>query len=503
VRAAKMVLDPAFAVGDVDERMFGSFVEHMGRAVYGGIYDPGHATADDEGFRGDVLELVRELGVTIVRYPGGNFVSGYDWEDGIGPRDQRPTRLDLAWRSLESNQVGTDEFMSWARKAGVEPMLAINTGTRGVREACNLVEYCNSADDTHWADRRRRNGHDEPYGVRVWCLGNEMDGPWQIGQKDATEYGRLAAEAGKAMLRVDPSLELVVCGSSNSQMPTFGSWEDTVLDLAWDVADHISLHTYYDPARFADVDAFLACSLDLDRMIDTVAATADAVGGRKGSRKRMGLSVDEWNVWYTTPVEAFERRNEPFVHAPPLIEDTYTVADALVVGSLLITLLRHADRVKMACLAQLVNVIAPIRTIDGGPAWRQTTYFPFLHASRYGRGTVLRVEPEAPRYAVDGEGDVSVLEVTAVHDGAKSLTLFAVNRGAEALPIEATLRALPHATVAEHVGLADDDLMAVNTAEDPDRVTPHRITGAEVRDGVLHAELPPRSWNVLRLDRAA
>jgi alpha-L-arabinofuranosidase len=503
MQGVTLVIDPAFRLAEVDERIFGSFVEHMGRSVYGGIFEPGHPTADADGFRGDVLELVRGLGVRIVRYPGGNFVSGYDWEDGIGPRTARPRRLDLAWRSIETNQVGTDEFLAWAAMAGTEAMLAVNMGTRGLDAARRLVEYCNAPGGTEWADRRRANGRVAPYGVRVWCLGNEMDGPWQIGHKDAVEYGKLANETGKAMRLVDPSIELVVCGSSHSGMPTFGSWENTVLDLAWDVADAISLHAYYDPARFETTEAFLASSLDLDRMIDTVAATADAVAGRKRSRRRVGLSVDEWNVWYQTPVEAFERRDRPFEHAPPLIEDTYTVTDALVVGCLLITLLRHADRVRMACLAQLVNVIAPIRTRDGGPAWRQTTYFPFQHAARYGRGTVLRVEVQAPTYATEGEEAVSVLEATAVHDGADRLTVFAVNRASEPLALEAPLRGLGDPAVGEHLVLSDHDPQAVNTEEQPHRVVPRVVTGARVESGILRAQLPARSWNVLTLRRAA
>jgi alpha-N-arabinofuranosidase len=498
VQGARLVIDPAFAVADVDERVYGSFVEHMGRCVYGGIYEP----AGDR-VREDVLELVRDLGVTIVRYPGGNFVSGYDWEDGIGPRSARPRRLELAWRSIETNQVGTDEFLSWVRRAGAEPMLAVNMGTRGLDAARHLVEYCNAPGGTEWADRRRANGREDPYGVRVWCIGNEMDGPWQIGHMDAVAYGKAANETGKAMRLVDPSIELVVCGSSHSRMPTFGAWEDTVLDLAWEVADHISLHTYYDPARFESSAAFLAASLDLDRMIDTVAATADAVAARKRSRRRVSLSVDEWNVWYQTPTEKFERRGEPFAEAPPLIEDTYTVTDALVVGCVLITLLRHADRVRMACLAQLVNVIAPIRTRDGGPAWRQTTYFPFQHAARYGRGTVLRVEPDGPTYATEGEDGVRVLEATAVHDGADTLTLFAVNRATEPLSLEAVLHGLGTPAVAEHLVLADGDPSAANTAEQPERVLPRAISGARIDAGVLHADLPPRSWNVLRLEHAA
>jgi alpha-N-arabinofuranosidase len=456
VTDVRLVIDPAFRVGEVDERLFGSFVEHMGRAVYGGIYEPGHPTADADGFRGDVLALVRELGVTVVRYPGGNFVSGYDWEDGVG--EDRPRRLDLAWHSIEPNTFGTDEFLAWAAAAGVEPMLAVNLGTRGVDAARSLLEYVNAPRGTLYADRRPREA---PHGVKLWCLGNEMDGPWQLGQKTAEEYGRLAAETGKALRRVDPSIELVLAGSSNSAMPTFGSWEDTVLDLAWDVTDHLSLHSYYDPLDYESVDDYLRCSQDLDAMISTVIATADAVAGRKRSRKRVTLAVDEWNVWHRTANPHHAEHEGPFRVAPALAEDDHTVEDALVVGCLLITLLRHADRVKIACLAQLVNVIPPIRTLDGGPAWRQTTFFPFAHASRFGRGTVLRVEP----------GD-DVLEATAVlGDG---LTLFAVNRGADELEPDVVVRDLG-VELTEHLVL--------------DAAEPRRVRGTT---------LPPRSWNVLR-----
>jgi alpha-N-arabinofuranosidase len=486
VREATLVIDPAFAIADVDDRVFGSFVEHMGRCVYGGIYE-----RDGSRIRADVLELVRELGVTIVRYPGGNFVSGYDWEDGIG--SERPRRLELAWRSLESNRVGTEEFLAWTRAAGAQPMLAVNTGTRGLDAARRLVEFCNAPRGSEWADRR---GPDEPYGVGVWCIGNEMDGPWQIGHKDAVAYGKLANETGKAMRLVDPSIELVVCGSSHARMPTFGAWEDTVLDLAWDVADHISLHTYYDPARFETTEAYLGASLDLERMIETIAATADAVAGRKGSRRRVPISVDEWNVWYQEPRAAWSRDERPFEHAPHLIEDTYTVTDALVVGCTLITLLRHADRVKMACLAQLVNVIAPIRTRDGGPAWRQTTFFPFRDAARHGRGTVLRVEPDAPTYSTEGDDAVSVLEATAVQNG-DALTLFAVNRDTEPLALAAVVRG--GAEVVAHEALADDDPQAANTEQEPGRVRPRTVDGARADGERLLATLPPRSWNVLRL----
>ena len=221
MQTAKITIDPNFRIGEVDPRLYGSFIEHLGRAVYGGIYEPEHPTADDMGFRQDVLDLVRELGVPIIRYPGGNFVSGYDWEDGVGPVEERPRRLDLAWKTVETNRVGTNEFAAWAKRAGAEPMIAVNLGTRGTDAARNLVEYCNHPGGSYWSDLRRSHGAEEPHAVGVWCLGNEMDGPWQIGHKTAAEYGRLAVETAKAMKWVDPSIELVACGSSKAAMPTF------------------------------------------------------------------------------------------------------------------------------------------------------------------------------------------------------------------------------------------------------------------------------------------
>lgn len=243
---ASVTIDPAFRIAPVRRRMFGSFVEHLGRCVYTGIHDPTHPNSDEDGFRRDVVALVKELGVSTVRYPGGNFVSGYRWEDGIGPAELRPARLDLAWHSTEPNIVGVDEFIRWTRSAGVEPMMAVNLGTRGVQEALDLLEYCNIESGTHLSDLRRKNGSPDPHDVRIWCLGNEMDGPWQIGHKNAHEYGRLAAQTAQGMRLIDPDLELVLCGSSSSEMQTFGAWDAAVLDEAYNHIDYISAHAYYE-----------------------------------------------------------------------------------------------------------------------------------------------------------------------------------------------------------------------------------------------------------------
>jgi len=500
-KTARIVLDRDFKIGDIDPRIYGGFLEHMGRAIYTGIYEPGHPTADEQGFRQDVLDLVRELGVPIVRYPGGNFVSGYNWEDGVGPKDQRPRRLDLAWRSLETNEVGTNEFADWTRKANSQMMLAVNLGTRGIDAARNLVEYCNHPGGSYWSDKRREHGYPDPHNVRVWCLGNEMDGHWQIGFKTAVEYGRLAAQAGMAMKLVDPSIELVACGSSSISMPTFGEWEATVLDLAYHHVDYISLHTYYGKGDL-DTPSYLARSLGMDEFIEAVVSICDYVRSKKKLRKRIHLSFDEWNVWYHSREE--DRRimeQHAWQVAPPLAEERYTLEDALLAGCMLISLLKHADRVKIACVAQLVNVIAPIMTVPGGPAWKQTIYYPFMHASRYGRGTALLMQVDSPQYADPQYDAVPYLEAVATYDEEhEEVSIFAVNRSQEdPLYLEGDLRCFTGYRVQEHLVLSHADPHATNSAEQPHNVRPGRVEGSQVREGRLEAELPPLSWNVIRL----
>jgi alpha-N-arabinofuranosidase len=498
VRTATLTVDPASRVAAVDPRLYGSFVEHMGRCVYEGIYEPGHPEADAAGFRTDVADLVRELDVPILRYPGGNFVSGYNWEDGIGPVDERPRRLDLAWRSVESNRVGVEEFLPWCRDVGSEPMMAVNLGTRGVDAARNLVEYCNVASGTAWSDLRRRNGAADPYDIKVWCLGNEMDGPWQVGHKSAYEYGQLASTAGRAMRRVDPSIELVACGSSHSRMPTFGTWERTVLEETYDLVDYVSMHSYYEQ-RGDDRASFLACAIDLDRFIEGVVATCDHVRAVGRHRKHINISLDEWNVWYQKRFVGEE--NLEITEAPHLIEDTYNVADAVVVGNLLISMLRHADRVRIGCLAQLVNVIAPIRTDAGGSAWRQTIFYPFALTSRHGRGSALRASLQTPVTDTSWFGDAPVVDATAtLDDETGAVTVFAVNRDQQdPVSLSVDVRALPELVVGEHTAVYDEDPDAVNTSVEPERVVPRRLDDVKVQDGHLEAVLPPTSWSMIRL----
>ncbi|MER5602551.1 alpha-N-arabinofuranosidase [Streptomyces sp. NPDC002265] len=503
MHTARFTLDPAFTIGEVDPRVFGSFVEHLGRCVYTGVFEPGHPAADEAGIRTDVLDLVRELGVTAVRYPGGNFVSGYKWEDSVGPAEDRPRRLDLAWHSTETNRFGLAEFIAFLRKIGpqAEPMMAVNLGTRGVAEALELQEYANHPGGTALSDLRAAHGDKDPFGIRLWCLGNEMDGPWQTGHKTAREYGRIAAETARAMRQLDPGVELVACGSSGQSMPTFAEWEATVLEETYDVVDYVSLHAYYEPLD-GDIDSFLASAVDMESFIENVVATCDHVGARLKSKKRINLSFDEWNVWYLSrwqeQVAAFAQDDWP--EAPRLLEDNYSVTDAVVSGSLLIALLRHADRVTVACLAQLVNVIAPIMTEPGGAAWRQTTFFPFAQASRFGRGRVLDVRVDSPTYETKRYGEADLLHATAVRADDGTVTVFAVNRSrTEPMPLEVALGGMELTEVLEHSVLADADPDARNTLDDSDRVVPHPVEGTVLTDGTLTAVLEPLSWNVIRL----
>ena len=495
---ASLTLDPQLVVGDVHRRTFGSFVEHMGRCVYTGIFEPEHATADGDGHRADVLQLTRELGVSMVRYPGGNFVSGYRWEDGVGPVDQRPARLDAAWHSLETNAHGIGEFVSWAQKAGVEVNYAVNLGTRGIQEALDVLEYANHPHGTYWSDLRVAHGHREPFDIKLWCLGNEMDGPWQTGHKTAHEYGRLAAETARAMRQIQPDLELVACGSSGSGMPTFGAWEATVLEEAYDQVDLISAHAYYEESRAGDLGSFLASAMDMEAVIANVVATADHVGAKRGERKRINVSFDEWNVWYQGDLEV----PTEWLSAPRIAEDVYNLADAVVVGSLLITLLRHSDRVTAACQAQLVNALGILHSEPDGPAWRQASFHPFAQASRFARGRVLHAEPVSPMYDTAAYGPAPMVHAVATHDPeSDEVTIFAVNRHQRddvALAMET--RGFPAHQFIEQLVL-DGDPRACNTQQQPERVVPRRVAAAERVPGGLEVALAPVSWNVIRLGR--
>ncbi|GAB0113884.1 arabinosylfuranosidase ArfA [Acidisoma sp. C75] len=495
---ASLVVDRDFVIADLDRRIFGAFVEHMGRCVYTGIYEPGHPEADAEGFREDVLALTRELGPTIIRYPGGNFLSGYDWRDGVGPLEERPVRRDLAWFSTETNRFGTNEFINWCRKADIEPMFGVNLGTKGPDEARQFLEYCNHAGGSALSDLRRAHGWEKPHDVKFWCLGNEMDGPWQICHKTAAEYGRAALETAKVMRWVDPTVQLAACGSSHRNMPSFGAWEYEVLDHCFDEVDFISLHTYFRNDA-DDIGEYFGVIELMDTFIREVVSIADAIAAKRRSRKRIMLSFDEWNVWYRThQIEHMRRPGWP--EAPRLIEEVYNVEDALIVGGALITLMNNADRVKAACLAQLVNVIGPIMTEPGGAAWRQTIFHPFALASRHGHGRVMQARATSPGYSAKSFPEIPYLLATVIDNPADgTTTIFAMNRHqSEPLDLHAILRGLgQERQLVSAMEISDPHLKTVNTRERPNAVAPRTLAAVRVEGETVRAQLKPCSWNVI------
>lgn len=486
IPTARLHLDPSFSLNPIDPRLYGSFVEHLGRCVYTGIFEPGHPAADAHGFRQDVAALIRELAPTVLRYPGGNFVSTYNWEDGVGPVKERPIRLDPAWRVTEPNTLGTNEFISWCRAVGCEPMLAFNLGTRGVAEALQYWEYCNHPSGTALSNRRIAHGWTEPHNVRLWCLGNEMDGPWQMGHKTAEEYGRLACETARALKQCDPTLELIVAGSCSAGLPTFPEWDRVVLEHTYEFVDHVSLHIYVNDQDLNLTD-YLAVGAKMEAQIKTVAAVCDYVKALKRGKKDIHLAFDEWNVWHWKNMHP--PGFQPWSQAPAQVEQTYNMADAVVFGSLLITLLRHSARVRIANLAQIVNVIAPIMTTPGGSAWRQTIFYPFQHVSKWGRGELIFSRLESPTYFTKDFGEVPYIDAVAVRaTNTGQITIFVINRHlTDSLPFAV----IANLTLLEHLTLSDTDPLATNTQETPDRIVPH--------PALKFGTLPPLSWNVLRL----
>ncbi len=497
---ARVLIDPSHSLAKLDRNIFGSFLEHLGRAIYGGIYDPGSPEADAEGFRKDVLAQIRGLGVPLIRYPGGNFVSGYNWLDGVGPKKDRPIVLDRAWDTIETNQFGTAEYMAWCRKAQTKPLMAVNLGSGTAKQAGDLVEYCNLAKGTKWSDLRRKYGHEEPYGVKHWCLGNEMDGPWQIGHSTAIEYGLKAADAARQMRVIDPSLFLVVCGSSNPFMPTYLEWDRQVLEQCYDVVDAISLHRYFNNTTETNGDPrhYLALNLTMDRQIEEVAAVCDIVRGRLRTGKRLHLSFDEWNVWYRARNGDGQKQE-----APHLLEEVYNLEDALLIGGCLNTLLRHSNRVRIACLAQLVNVIAPLVT-NRTSVLRQTIYYPYAWALHHCRGEAINLVVESPTYVVENLGQVPYLDVVATRDRENNeTTLLVLNRDLDKFrQMELSWRTGVPKKVKVSQVLTGPDLKASNTFAEPGKVVPKRLELPTTVGSRMTLEVPAKSYSVLVFETA-
>lgn len=494
----KIIINKEFTLGTIEKDVWGSFIEHMGRAVYDGVYEPTHPLADEDGFRKDVTEAVRALHVPKIRYPGGNFLSGYDWRDGIGK--DRPVRLDLAWGQLETNEVGLHEFCGWAEKAGAEVMMSVNMGTGTPKDAAQLVEYCNHEKGTALSDLRRKNGREKPFGIKTWCIGNEMDGSWQICALTADEYGRKAAETAKMMRWVDKDIELVVCGSSSPDQKTYPEWDRIVLQHTYDYVDYLSMHRYYTyPNEKQNVTDFLSSHTDFDAFIKTVVAATDYAKAYTRSKKRMKISVDEWNIWHTKPapngLPVYNDCNVArWTRGARRLENIYDLADALALAGMACTLINNADRVKMGCLAQLVNVIAPIFTEIGGGMFRQTIYYPYQMAIRYAKGTALRTVSCGEKMDSFYGDTEKVYTACAYENG--TYALFAINKTAEAQTCELDFQVTPVRMI-ERIELSGG-LHDYNCLQNPDKIVPKNMACEKDTACAHTVQLPAYSFTLLR-----
>jgi alpha-N-arabinofuranosidase len=422
VRVAKIKLDLDRRIGKLDRRVFGGFIEHLGRCIYGGVFDEGSSLSDDRGYRRDVLEAARGLRIPILRWPGGNFVSGYHWTDGIGSREERPRKTDLAWLTEESNRFGTDEFIEYSRLMGAEPYICVNMGTGTMDEAQAWVEYCNGTGDTYWAKLRRRNGHEEPYNVKYWGLGNEMYGEWQIGALSAEDYVRKAREFAKLMKWTDPDIVLVGCGLSG-----LTDWDRVVIEGLAPFVDYHSIHIY---TGSDDYWSNVLAPHQADRALRTTRAMIERTRYEQQIAHPIYVAYDEWNVW-------FREREQTSG-----LEERYNLSDALAVATYLNVFARHCETVRIANLAQMVNVIAPIFTNEEG-LFLQTIYHPLKLCAEHMREVVLDAHVECETHDLTTEasswphrvadmGPFDLLDVSATCDAAgRVLTLVVVNRDPE------------------------------------------------------------------------
>tara|TARA_B100000965_G_scaffold351032_1_gene325313 strand:- start:64 stop:1611 length:1548 start_codon:yes stop_codon:yes gene_type:complete len=503
-----------YKIGTIDNRIYSSFLEHLGRAVYEGVYEPEHPEADENGFREDVIKLVSDLNMPAVRYPGGNFVSAFNWEDSIGPKDDRPTRLDLAWKSKETNEFGLNEFVLWCKKVKTDPIYAINLGTKGVDSARNVIEYCNHPSGSYWSDLRIKHGFKEPHNIKMWCLGNEMDGEWQVGHKTAHEYGRLAHEAAKAMRLFDKNIELVACGSSSDTMSTFPEWEKEVLDQTYDSVDYISMHKYWSNSDIRSDDReigkhsttnYLSNSIGLQKYIKDVESTINFIKSKKRSNKDVKISFDEYQPWYHSIEFMNEHLNSDIKDWPkahPILEDQYNLLDCLLVGTVLNTFINNSHVVKIACMAQLVNVIPAISTVKNGISWRQSVYYPLYFASLYGRGDSLQLKIVSPKYSCDIADDADYIDASAVINiEEKKLSFFIVNRSEkENVELNFDLHNLHIHKIVDQQIINHQNVYISNTKENPNSIIPKKTNIVSLKNDELNADMPVLSYLFVHLE---
>ena len=517
MKTYRLSLDKDYTISEVDPHIYSSFMEHVGQVVYGGLYNPEHPTADEQGFRRDVIEAVKELNIPAIRYPGGNFVSNFDWKDSIGPREKRPTRLDLAYLAIEDNSMGLDEYVDWARKTNTEVMYTLNLGNPDcAKDAGFLMDYCNFPGGTYWSDQRIRNGHKEPHGIQYWCLGNEMDGPWQLNAQTAYHYGLRACETAKIMKWTDPSAKLVAVGSSNSETK-FPDWTRIMLEQCYDHVDYVSIHRYWPLKENVqdhnpDILRYLGMGVEMENYMRVIFSTIDYVKAKMRSKHDVFISFDEYASTSGPPLDqayaesdGAPRTDKAFEKGSPVFEDKIynNLMDALAFGSMMCSLINNSDKVKIACQSMLLAGM--LRAVKDGPLVKQTIFYPFQHASLYGRGQALRTVVKADNYktnlitwSLKEEVEIPVIQSAAVYDSSnKEFTIFVLNAASEDVILKMDLRAFGQAALFQHIVL-DGNLYASNTPDHPRDVEPRNVPTNEAFTQGGEIMLTKLSWNVLR-----
>ncbi len=529
-KKATVFLHPGHRIGEISPRLFGAFIEPIGTIVDGSMYNPKHVSADELGFRTDFLQAVRETGLPAVRLPGGNFVSGWNWKDSIGPVENRKKHLDLAWFQYITNQVGHDEYLRWSEKAGTEPMYTINLGTGGIEDAIDIAAYTNHPGGEYWSDLRQKNGHEKPYGVKIWYLGNEMDGPWQIGswEKAPRGYGVLANEVSKAMKWVDPTIETVACVSSSPNLSHYPQWDMDVLEQCYESVDYISLHHYH-AATPDNLPALMGGSVYFENYINTEIALCDFLQAKLRSPRKMMLSFDEYATILRPAEELhpgygphaiyaahyrFDQNREYVLHDPDHMEGARApkipqMMEALTNTSTLMAFLRHADRVKIGCMT---SGLAALARTDREHVWKPAGYYPYEDMIRHATGVSLRPLVtcdcfDIPGYAMDDNSQyqtqrgVPYIDAAAAYDEEKGeMTVYIINRSwEEDFEIDLDVSHFHGYTLKEHVQMYSEDPQAGNTWEDPEKVKPSVSEAADFKDGRITSVVKKLSWNAFRL----
>lgn len=534
LKTAKVTVHPDYKIAKVEKRLFGAFLEPIGNWVYGGIYNPKHPSADEMGFRQDILEAVREFGMPAVRLPGGNWISGWEWKNSIGPMENRKVQLDLAWFQIEPNIVGLDEYLEWTKRANTEPMFTINLGTDDLKSAAHLVEYCRHEGGTYWSELRKKYGHPEPYPIKIWYLGNEMDGHWQIGswEKNPVGFGILTHEVSKVIKWIDCKAETVLSGVSDYSKH-FPEWLMEALEQCYESVDYVSVH-YYHSAPEGDIASYLNVSSVIEEHLRAIFAICDYLQAKIGTPKKMYISFDEYGVMFGRQGEVtYGRRgwkdaSKVFMQFRPREENvfikhepdkfvrrrrtSYQMLEALGVASILLTFIRNADRIKIGCMTGgLGGAIA----FDGEHVWKNASYYPYYQMNRLAAGgmSILPVVDgptfNTQQYALNDFNqchsyeDVQAIEAAAVHHEEKGeVDVFIINRSVEDdIEVSLDVRGFEGYELVEHVEMYTDDITKGNSFESPEVIVPTLNTKTRMEDGKVIALTRKLSWNVIRLSK--